>query len=96
MGVPVLRYKIIAFVIAAATCGLAGALVAQQNQYINSDFINFNLSIFILLLVMFGGSGSLAGPLLGAVFLTILNSVLARWTWAEHLRTEPCCCSPFM
>ncbi|QDM22166.1 branched-chain amino acid ABC transporter ATP-binding protein/permease [Tardiphaga sp. vice154] len=84
MGVPVLRYKIIAFVIAAATCGLAGALVAQQNQYINSDFINFNLSIFILLLVMFGGSGSLAGPLLGAVFLTILNSVLARWTWAEH------------
>jgi branched-chain amino acid transport system permease protein len=84
MGVPVLRYKIAAFVIAAATCGLAGALVAQQNQYINSDFINFNLSVFILLLVMFGGSGSMAGPLLGAVTLTILGSFLARWTWAEH------------
>ncbi|WP_315833709.1 branched-chain amino acid ABC transporter ATP-binding protein/permease [Bradyrhizobium prioriisuperbiae] len=84
MGVPVLRYKVAAFVIAAATCGLAGALVAQQNQYINSDFINFNLSVFILLLVMFGGSGSLAGPLLGAVTLTLLGSFLARWSWAEH------------
>ncbi len=84
MGVPVLRYKVAAFVIAAATCGLAGALVAQQNQYINSDFINFNLSVFILLLVMFGGSGSMAGPLLGAVTLTLLGSFLARWSWAEH------------
>jgi branched-chain amino acid transport system permease protein len=84
MGVPVLRYKVIAFVIAAATCGLAGALVAQQNQYINSDFINFNLSVFILLLIMFGGSGSMAGPVLGAVTLTILDSFLARWNWAEH------------
>ncbi|WP_421021585.1 ABC transporter permease subunit, partial [Klebsiella pneumoniae] len=32
MGVPVLRTKVLAFVIAATTCGLAGALVAQQNQ----------------------------------------------------------------
>ena len=84
MGVPVLRYKVLAFVIAATTCGLAGALVAQQNQYINSDFINFDLSIFILLLVMFGGSGSLAGPLVGAVTLTILDNFLARWSWIEH------------
>ncbi|MGO4317843.1 branched-chain amino acid ABC transporter ATP-binding protein/permease [Agrobacterium sp. MCAB5] len=84
VGVPVYRYKVLAFVIAAVTCGLAGAMVAQQNQYINSDFINFNLSIFILLLVLFGGSGSLYGPLLGAVSLVIIGAVLARWTWAEH------------
>lgn len=85
VGVPVLRYKVLAFVIAAVTCGLAGALVAQQNQYINSDFINFNLSVFILLTVLFGGSGSLAGPLFGATILTLLSSLLARWTWLEHL-----------
>ena len=85
VGVPVLRYKVLAFVVAAATCGLAGALVAQQNQYINSDFITFHLSVFILLIVLFGGSGSLAGPLLGAVVLTALSSFLARWSWIEHL-----------
>jgi branched-chain amino acid transport system permease protein len=84
VGINVLRAKVLAFVIAAVTCGLAGALVAQQNQYINSDFISFNVSVFILLLVLFGGSGSLAGPLLGAVTLTVLNALLARWTWIEH------------
>jgi len=51
VGVRVYRAKVLAFVVAAVTCGIAGALVAQQNQYINSDFINFHLSIFILLLV---------------------------------------------
>ncbi|MGL4286928.1 MAG: ABC transporter permease subunit [Phreatobacter sp.] len=84
MGVPVLRTKVLAFVIAATTCGLAGALVAQQNQYINSDFITFNLSIFILLTVLFGGAGSLVGPLLGALTLTLISAFLARWAWIEH------------
>lgn len=84
VGVAVYRYKVLAFVIAAVTCGLAGALVAQQNQYINSDFINFHLSVFILLLVLFGGSGSLYGPLLGSVTLVIIGVLLARWSWIEH------------
>ena len=84
VGVAVYRYKVLAFVIAAVTCGLAGALVAQQNQYINSDSINFHLSIFILLLVLFGGSGSLYGPLLGSVTLVIIGALVARWTWIEH------------
>ncbi len=57
VGVRVYRAKVMAFVVAAVTCGIAGALVAQQNQYINSDFITFHLSIFILLLVLFGGAG---------------------------------------
>ena len=78
VGVSVYRYKILAFVIAAVTCGIAGAMVAQQNQYLNSDFISFNLSIFILLLVLFGGSGSLYGPLIGAIALTLIDALLAR------------------
>jgi len=72
-------------VIAATTCGLAGALVAQQNQYINSDFITFHLSIFILLLVLFGGVGNLYGPLVGAVLLTAIDASLARWPSVQHL-----------
>jgi branched-chain amino acid transport system permease protein len=84
VGIPAYHYKALAFVIAAVTCGLAGALVAEQNQYINSDFISFNLSVFILLLVLFGGSGSLYGPLFGSVTLVIIGAFLARWTWLEH------------
>jgi branched-chain amino acid transport system permease protein len=84
VGVSVYRYKILAFVIAAVTCGIAGAMVAQQNQYVNSDFITFHLSIFILLLVLFGGSGSLYGPVIGAVSLTLIDALLARWPAVQH------------
>ncbi len=84
MGVRVYRGKVIAFVIAAVTCGLAGAMVAQQNQYINSDFISFQLSIFILLLVLFGGAGTKLGPVVGAIVLTLLDALLARWPSVQH------------
>ena len=84
VGVRVYRAKVMAFVVAAVTCGIAGALVAQQNQYINSDFITFHLSIFILLLVLFGGAGSLYGPLVGAVLLTLIDALLAQWPSAQH------------
>lgn len=84
VGVRVYRAKVLAFVIAAVTCGIAGGLVAQQNQYINSDFITFHLSIFILLLIMFGGMGSLYGPIAGAVLLTLVDALLARWPSVQH------------
>jgi branched-chain amino acid transport system permease protein len=84
VGVRVYRGKVTAFVVAAVTCGIAGALVAQQNQYINSDFINFHLSIFILLLVLFGGAGSAYGPLVGAVALTIIDAALSNWPSVQH------------
>jgi branched-chain amino acid transport system permease protein len=83
-GVRVYRGKVTAFIVAAVTCGLAGALVAQQNQYINSDFINFQLSIFILLLVLFGGVGSVYGPLVGAISLTIIDAALSKWPSVQH------------
>ena len=84
VGVSVYKYKILAFVIAAVTCGVAGAIVAEQNQYLNSDFISFNLSIFILLLVLFGGSGNQYGPLIGAILLTLIDALLARWPSVQH------------
>lgn len=83
VGVNVYRFKVLAFVISAVTCGLAGAFVAQQNQYINSDFINFRLSIFLLLIVLFGGP-SIWGPALGAITLTLLDAFLARWPELQH------------
>jgi branched-chain amino acid transport system permease protein len=83
VGVSVYRFKVLAFVISAVTCAVAGALVAQQNQYINSDFITFGLSIFFLLMVLFGGA-SVYGPLLGAIVLTLMDAFLARWPHVQH------------
>ncbi|WP_051516928.1 ATP-binding cassette domain-containing protein [Herbaspirillum sp. RV1423] len=84
-GINVYSFKVLAFVISAVTCGIAGALVAQQNQYINSDFVGFPLSIFILLLVLFGGAGMLYGPLIGAVLLVLIDAFLSRWPNLQHL-----------
>ena len=84
VGISVVKIKTLAFVVSAVACALAGALVAQQNQYFNSDFITFNLSIFLLVVVIFGGSGSLYGPLLGSVVLTLLDAWLARWPALQH------------
>ncbi|MFT4115996.1 ABC transporter permease subunit [Bradyrhizobium sp.] len=78
-GIRIYRYKVLAFVIAAVTCGLAGGLVAHETQYINSEYFSFRLSIFILLLVLFGGPGLTYGPILGAVILVALDAGLARW-----------------
>ena len=83
VGVSVYRFKVLAFVISAVTCGFEGAMIAQQNQYISSDFITFNLSIFFLLIVLFGGP-SIYGPLLGAIVLTLLDAFLARWPGLQH------------
>ena len=83
VGISVYRFKILAFVISAITCGIAGGLVAQQNQYINSDFVNFNLSVFFLVLVLFGGRTPV-GSFLGAVVLTVLDAMLARWPEVQH------------
>lgn len=84
LGIRVYQGKVQAFVIAAVTCGLAGALVAQQNLYINSDFISFHLSIFILLTVLLGGAGSVNGPLIGAIALTLADALLAKWPSVQH------------
>jgi branched-chain amino acid transport system permease protein len=84
VGVRVYRAKVMAFVVAAVTCGVAGALVAQQNNYINSDFISFHLSIFILLLVLFGGMASVYGPLVGAILLTGIDAALSSLPSVQH------------
>ncbi|GAA4250041.1 branched-chain amino acid ABC transporter ATP-binding protein/permease [Azospirillum formosense] len=83
-GISVYRYKTLAFVLAAALCGLGGALVAQQNQYFNSDFVTFHLSVFILLLVLLGGAGNIYGPIAGAAILTMTEVFLAQWPSVQH------------
>jgi branched-chain amino acid transport system permease protein len=84
VGVRVYGYKVLAFTVAAATCGLAGGLVALQTRYINSDFISLHLSIFILVLVLFGGAQSMLGPVAGAVVLTAADAALAKWPAVQH------------
>ena len=75
-------YRLAAFAIAGAMCGLAGALLANHTAYITPDFMHWTRSGEIMFMVILGGIATSAGPLLGAVVLLVVETVLAGWT--EH------------
>jgi branched-chain amino acid transport system permease protein len=68
-GINVLKYKVMAFSIGASTSGFAGMLWASQVGYIDSTLFTVQLSILVLVLVIFGGMGSLPGAVVGAAVL---------------------------
>jgi branched-chain amino acid transport system permease protein len=68
MGIPTLRYKLIAFAIGASVSGFAGVIFATEQFFDPSSFV-FQNSILVLTVVIFGGMGSIFGVVLGAVVL---------------------------
>jgi branched-chain amino acid transport system permease protein len=76
MGVRTLRMKLLAFAIGAAVASFSGVIYAVQVSYISPDeFTLFNSSfgsITILAMIVVGGMGSIAGPILGAVLIILL------------------------
>jgi branched-chain amino acid transport system permease protein len=68
-GVNLARYKTFAFAIAAAYAGIAGALFAIANAFVNPDTFPVSLSILLLTGAVVGGLGSLEGMLFGAIFI---------------------------
>ena len=77
IGVSALRVRAAAFVLAAAAAGLAGGLQAGLTGFIAPSSFPFSQSILFLLIVMLGGTGSIVGPVAGAVLVGLLPEVLA-------------------
>jgi branched-chain amino acid transport system permease protein len=75
MGVDVVRFKVIAFVLGSAIAGLAGGFYAHFLTFIMPQNFGFGQSIVILSMVVFGGIGTRWGPLVGAVILGVLPEV---------------------
>ena len=65
-GIPPVKYKLMAFAIGASTSGFAGVLYAAKISFINPSSFTVLFSILVLVLVIFGGMGSLIGPVAGA------------------------------
>ena len=74
------RYKLTAFVISGAMCGLAGALLVNQTEYLTPEFMHWTRSGEIMFMVILGGIGTLMGPVLGAAVFLLLEDVLSAWT----------------
>ena len=73
-------YRLAAFTIAGAMCGLAGALLANHTAYITPDFMHWTRSGEIMFMVILGGISTAAGPLLGALAFQVVETLLAGWT----------------
>jgi len=76
MGVNTTRQKVIAFVFGAMTASIAGVLYATSIQTVNPKDFGFMKSIDILIIVVFGGIGSITGSFVAALTLGILNMFL--------------------
>jgi branched-chain amino acid transport system permease protein len=79
IGIPVTKYKLMAFVVSSALAGAAGTLYAMNYSTIIAGKFNFNTSILILVFVVLGGLGNIPGSIVAATLLTILPEMLRQF-----------------
>ena len=80
MGINTTRYKVTAFIIGAFCAGVAGALYATYFPRIKPDTFGFMKSVDILVIVVFGGLGSITGSIFGAIVLGLISMILSSYT----------------
>jgi branched-chain amino acid transport system permease protein len=80
LGVPVDRYKLIAFVLSAAIPGMVGAVMALRSTYfVVGQVFDPMVSVTVIAMALLGGGDKLRGPVLGVLFLALLSELL----WAQ-------------
>ena len=76
VGIPITKYKLMAFVTSAVFAGVAGVLYALNYSSLVAKKFDYNTSILILVFVVLGGIGSLRGSVIAATVLTVLPELL--------------------
>ena len=84
LGYNTYAYKLTAYVIAGGMCGLAGALLGNFTTFISPDMMSWSRSGELMFMVILGGTGSLFGPVFGAVSFVFIEELLSSFTtyWA--------------
>jgi branched-chain amino acid transport system permease protein len=73
VGINIMKYKVMAFVVGSFIAGVAGSFFAHYFSYISADHFTFWTSVYVLIYVVVGGSGVILGPIIGACALTIAS-----------------------
>jgi len=84
IGVNVTHYLVLAAVVSAAMAGLGGCLYAHYTRFVSPEVFLFTYTVTMVVMVVAGGKGTLAGPLVGAVLFTALPEALraaTSWQW---------------
>src|SRR5262249_23183352 len=86
MGINRVRLKLLAFGIGAAFAGMTGTFYVAKLQTATPEMFQFPVSVMLLVMIVFGGIGSIAGVVLGALILQLLQSWflqdLTQWVHA--------------
>jgi branched-chain amino acid transport system permease protein len=80
LGYATFRYQLVCFVLAGMLAGLAGWLAAAHDGLVNPEMLSWHQSGQLLMMVILGGMGTPAGPILGAAALKALELVFQGWT----------------
>lgn len=80
LGFPTLRYRLAAFVIAGMMAGLAGVLLANHTNFANPEMMHWTRSGDLIVMVLLGGMGTVAGPVIGTVVYLALEEFLSGFT----------------
>ena len=85
VGIDVTRYLVLATVVSAAMAGAAGALYAHYIRIVDPDMFLFIYTVTMVIMVVTGGKGTLAGPIVGGLIFGLLPEML------RALRSSPRC-----
>lgn len=88
VGINGTRYLVLAAVVSAAMAGAAGSLYAHYTRFVSPEVFLFTYTVTMVIMVVAGGKGTLAGPVLGAVLFTALPEALREltsWQWQMFL-----------
>jgi branched-subunit amino acid ABC-type transport system permease component len=75
-GIPTFAYQNLAFVIGSVLAALTGALMAHYVRFVSPTSYEYDLTVTLIVMMVLGGRGSVAGAVIGAVFLTLLSDAL--------------------
>lgn len=82
LGIRVLKYKVIAFVFSAAWPGVLGAAFAPFISFVSvQSVLDMKFTLNMILATLFGGAGTVIGPVVGAVALSVIDQL----TWGNFL-----------
>ena len=75
-GIPLARYKALAFGVSAFYAGIGGGLIGSHTLFVSPDYFGFLESVLFIIMIVVGGLGSVAGSVLGAVVMTAIPEML--------------------
>ncbi len=80
LGVDLFRPRLLALALAGALAGIAGALMAQQSEYVSPSLMNWTISGELIVMVVLGGYARLSGAVIGAVLITAIEELFSHFT----------------